>query len=216
MKYVFDELELKLYDGVGDDIIVEDVERQLKEANGQPITIRINSNGGDVFEGFAIYNILRAYPGFKTVYVDGLAASIASVIAFSGDKVIMNKASMMMIHNASSICIGMAKDMENMADALRQIDDVIVSVYMTRSRLTKDEIVELMAQEKFLKPEECLEYGFADEIYEEAIDPQQTQVALDQLCETINGRIATLNKLKGFRPVNKTKAFIANYLKEIK
>ena len=114
---------LKIYDYVGkyEEVNTENIQNQLDECNGKTLEIYINSYGGEVFEGFAIYNMLRRYTGYKKVYIDGIAASIASVIAMAGNEVIMNKASMLMIHNASGCAFGTFKEMEQVAEALKKI-----------------------------------------------------------------------------------------------
>lgn len=196
--------ELKIYDTIGDDgwgggITTNDIEEQLNNANGKPLNIYINSYGGEVFEGFAIYNILKRYSGFKTVYVDGIAASIASVIALCGDKVIMNQASMFMIHNASGCCIGNAEDMKKVIQALEQINEVIKDVYKSKTKLDDDKLTELMDKETFITAQECLDYGFCDEIMEKEVnEPMMNSIkeSMELLKNSIDERIKTLNDLK--------------------
>lgn len=193
-----DKAELKIYDNIekfwGFD--TEQLEEKLEEAAGKPLNVYINSYGGEVFEGFAIYNILKRYSGRKTVYVDGVAASIASLIALSGDHIVMHKASMIMIHNASGACFGTAEDMEKTAAALHQINQILKDVYEQRTNLTEDQITDFMNQEKFFTAEECLQYGFADEIDEEAADEKQTPTAFDLLKASVEERIAVYNQVK--------------------
>lgn len=160
---------LNIYDTIGSDgwgggITVASIEEQLAECNNKPLNIYINSNGGEVFEGFAIYNILKRYEGYKNVYIDGIAASIASVIALAGDKITMSKASMMMIHNASGVCIGNAEEMKKVVNALEQINEVIRDVYKSRVNISDEELIDMMDNETFLTANQCVEYGFADEI----------------------------------------------------
>ena len=173
MKYEFtneaESVSLKLYDTIGDDgwgggITTAEIEEQLSDSTDKPLNIYINSYGGEVFEGFAIYNMLKRYKGFKTVVVDGIAASIASVIAMCGDKVVMNEASMMMIHNASGVCIGNAEEMQKVVNALEQMNEVIRDVYKARTNLSDEKLAELMNNETFMSAKECVELGFADEI----------------------------------------------------
>lgn len=119
----------------------DDLDSLGKIAN---LDIYINSGGGDVFAGQAIYSMLVRYPAEKTVYVDGLAASIASVIAMAGDKIVMPANSMMMIHNAWTIASGNKDQLRDVADALDKIDQVIGEVYQKRTGKTAEEITELM------------------------------------------------------------------------
>lgn len=192
MKYEFtneaESISLKLYDTIGDDgwgggITTSDIEEQLSNEN-KPLNIYINSYGGEVFEGFAIYNMLKRYGGYKTVVVDGIAASIASVIAMCGDKIVMNEASMMMIHNASGVCMGNAEEMQKVVNALEQMNEVIRDVYIARTGLSSEKLEELMNNETFMSAKECVELGFADEVLE------------NNSQESINNAINTLNELK--------------------
>lgn len=194
---------LKIYDTIGSDgwgngITVDSIENELKDTNGKPLNIYINSNGGEVFEGFAIYNILKRYGGYKTVYIDGLAASIASVIALCGNKVVMNKASMMMIHNASGFCMGNAEEMKKVVNALEQINEVIRDIYKSKTNLSEEQIKDLMDNETFMTANECLEYGFADEIVEE----EQSKDTFNNMLESIDSiKNAVDQKIKLFNDI---------------
>ena len=130
------------------------------------LDIYINSGGGDVFAGQAIYSILERYPAEKTVYIDGLAASIASVIAMAGDKIVMPANAMMMIHNAWTIAAGNKEQLIDIADSLGKIDQVINGVYQKRTGKTAEEIAALMDAETWFTAAEAVEHGFADEIEE--------------------------------------------------
>lgn len=195
MKYDFrnevDSATLKIYDYIGDDgwgggVTVQDIQDQLAEADIKPLDVYINSYGGEVFEGFAIYNTLKRYRGFKTVYIDGIAASIASVIAMAGDKVVMNMASMMMIHNAIGGCYGNAEDMKKVVSALEQINEVIRDVYKARTNMEDDALKTLMDNETFMTAKECVDYGFADEIVEREMRPEDVKRTYDTLEEMKN------------------------------
>lgn len=133
----------------------------------QTLNIYINSPGGSVFDGMAIYNQLKRHKAFKNVYVDGVAASIASVIALAGDKVVIPKNAYFMIHQPWSIAWGTAVDFRKMADSLDVIEEGILNVYDERSPLLREEIKALMEAETWMTGEEALEYGFADEVSEE-------------------------------------------------
>lgn len=208
MKYEFkneaESASLKIYDYIGDDgwgggITAQSIEDELNNSNGKPLNVYINSNGGEVFEGFAIYNILKRYTGNKTVYVDGIAASIASVIAMAGNKVIMNTASMMMIHNASGFCYGNADDMKKVVNALEQINEVIRDVYKGRTNLDDERLTNLMDNETFMTAKECVEYGFADEILDEGMNAEnlgKAQNSLDEMKKNVEHSIKTFNDIK--------------------
>lgn len=132
------------------------------------IDLHINSNGGDVFDGQAIHSLIKNHKGFVTAYIDGLAASIATVIAMGADKVIMPKNAMMMIHNAWTGLYGNANDLRKMADDLDHINDTIVNTYLAKVKDKTDEatIRDLMDKESWLNAEECLSLGLCDEISE--------------------------------------------------
>ncbi len=130
------------------------------------LKIYINSGGGDVFAGQAIHSMLKRHSATKTVYIDGLAASIASVIAMAGDKIIMPKNAMMMIHKCWTLAIGNADDMRKMADDMDKIDESIIATYVEKTGLETDDIIELMTDETWMTAQDALDYGFADEIEE--------------------------------------------------
>lgn len=132
------------------------------------IDLHINSNGGDVFDGQAIHTLIKNHKGFVTAYIDGLAASIATVIAMGADKVIMPKNAMMMIHNAWTGLYGNANDLRKMADDLDHINDTIVHTYLAKVKDKTDEatIRDLMNKESWLNAEECLSLGLCDEVSE--------------------------------------------------
>lgn len=132
------------------------------------IDLHINSNGGDVFDGQAIHSLIRHNKAYVTAYVDGLAASIATVIAMGADKVVMPRNAMMMIHNAWTGMYGNANDLRKMADDLDHINDSIVNTYLAKAKdkTTEDEIRDLMDKESWLNADECFELGLCDEIAE--------------------------------------------------
>lgn len=201
---------LKIYDYVGkyEEVNTENIQNQLDECNGKPLEIYINSYGGEVFEGFAIYNMLRRYTGYKKVYIDGIAASIASVIAMAGNEVIMNKASMLMIHNASGCAFGTFKEMEQVAEALKKINEVIRDVYKEKTNLDDETLTTLMDNESYLTAQECVDYGFANNIIDDKEDDDETvtNTAKNNFINQIDQRIKTLNDLKTYQALE-TSAF---------
>lgn len=128
--------------------------------------VRLNSPGGNVYAGNAIYNILRRVDAEVIVTIDGLAASAASVIAMAGDKVVAAKNSMFMIHDAWTVAVGNAKKLRKTAGLLDQLQKTYVAVYQEKTGLPKDEIIEMLDEETWLTAEEALEKGFVDEIDE--------------------------------------------------
>ena len=132
------------------------------------LNVYVNSPGGDVFAGQAIYSQLKRHKATVNVHIDGLAASIASVIAMAGDTIHMPSNSMMMIHNAWSIAMGNAKDFRKMADDLDKIGLSIQETYLTKATgLEKDKLVELLDAETWLTAQECMDLGLCDVIDEE-------------------------------------------------
>lgn len=132
----------------------------LAEANGKDLNIHINSGGGSVFAGIAIYNMLKQYKGKKTVYIDGLAGSIASVIALVGDEIIMGTGSMMMIHKPWGLCSGNANDMRKYAECLDSIQESIISIYGEKLNdgVEVETINELVDAETWLTATETSKY----------------------------------------------------------
>lgn len=139
----------------------KDVQDFLEQLNGvSKINVHINSGGGSVFGGIAIYNILKRYNAEITVYVEGLAASIASVIAMAGDKIIIPANAQMMIHKPSSITWGNADDMRKEADILDGCQKVILNTYMqhTKEGVTPEQINALIDAETWKNGEEWQEF----------------------------------------------------------
>ncbi len=130
------------------------------------INLHIHSPGGEVFDGIAIYNQLKNYSATITVYIDGLAASMASVIAMVGDTVIMPKNAMMMIHKPWGVSWGDANDMREYADLLDKLENVLIPAYVAKTGKTTEEITAMLEQETWLDGDECVEHGFADKVIE--------------------------------------------------
>lgn len=129
------------------------------------LNVHINSPGGSVYDGVAIFNMLRQHKASVTVHIDGLAASIASVIAMSGDKVVMPSNSMMMIHNAMSVSMGNANDMRKMADDLEKINESVINSYIAKNpELDREYLKALMDDETWLTASEAYELGLVDVI----------------------------------------------------
>ncbi len=169
--------EISNYSWWGDEVTPKQFKDDLNALGDiDTLNVFINSPGGDVFAGQAIYSILRRCDAQVKVYVDGLAASIASLIAMAGDKVIMPKNAMMMIHSPWTVAVGNAQEFRKIADDMDKIRDSMVTAYESRSALTKEEILEMLDAETWLSAEDCFEYGFADEIEDE----KQVAACLDK------------------------------------
>ena len=147
------------------DVSAANLSKQL-EALGdvEQIDVYINSYGGEVAEGLAIYNALRRHKAKVRTYCDGFACSIASVIFMAGDERIMNESSLLMIHNAWTYAMGNSAELRKQADDLEKITQASVEAYKAHSSLSEKEIKKLMDNESWILPEEALSYGFATTI----------------------------------------------------
>jgi ATP-dependent Clp protease protease subunit len=138
----------------------------LRAIGSKPVTVKVNSPGGDMFEGIAIYNLLRAHKAKVTVQVMGWAASAASIIAMAGDDIRMGLGTFMMVHNAWGIVIGNRHDMRDAADLFDGFDSALADIYEARTGLARKEITKLMDAETFMSPTQAVENGFADSVDE--------------------------------------------------
>lgn len=165
-------------DGLGDDV--------------DEIRVRINSPGGEVWEGMAILNMLRAHKARVVAVVDGIAASAASVIATGCDETVMSPGTQMMVHDASGFCLGQANDMRKMAQALDSVSDSIASIYAESAGGTSAEWRAVMVEETWYTAEEAVEATLADRVAvvpdaggattagaEPAADPDEVEDAFD-------------------------------------
>ena len=132
------------------------------------IELFVNSYGGSVKEGIAIYNMLKRKKCKKYCFVDGFAYSVASIICLACDKIIMGLGTSMMIHDMWVRCEGNAKELRKQADDLDTLMEANRKIYLERAKnLTEEQLIEMMEKETILTPEQCLEYGFCDEISNE-------------------------------------------------
>jgi len=160
-----DVAEVAIYDEIGYwGLSADQFLAELREITASEIHLRLNSPGGEIFDGVAIHNVLRSHSARVTVFVDSLAASIASVIAMAGDKVIMQPHSQMMIHDGSGLCIGDAAEMRRMADDLDRQSDNIAAVYAERAGGTARQWRARMVAETWYTAQEAVEAGLADEV----------------------------------------------------
>lgn len=133
------------------------------------VVVHINSPGGDVFAGAAIYSALRSHKGNVTVQIVGIAASAASVIAMAGDEVLISPVAYMMIHNPWTMAQGDAHEMEHQAEILREIGNGLVAAYAQKTGLETDEIQRLLDAETYMNAETAVELGFADGMLYETV-----------------------------------------------
>ncbi|EPH1498116.1 TPA: Clp protease ClpP [Pseudomonas aeruginosa] len=160
--------EILLYDEIGVwGITAQQFARELKALGDLSlISLRIHSPGGDVFEGTAIYNLLKNHPARVEAHVDGLAASMASVIAMAADTIYMPENAMMMVHRPWGIQGGEADDMRRYADLLEKIEGTMVAAYMAKTGKSEEDIKSLLKAETWMDGREAVEAGFADQLTE--------------------------------------------------
>lgn len=195
-----DEAVVRIYDEIWFlGVNALDLAADLDGITAPNIRVEINSPGGDVWDGVAIYNALRAHPAKVTTRVDGIAASIASVIAQAGDHRVMLGGSQMMIHNAWGLTVGDHGDHEDMAAMLMHQDDVIAGIYAQRSGGTKDQFKALMDAETWLTAEAAVELGLADEVIDPGSrEPEKPADKLsDRLTAVVDLGAAVLNDVEG-------------------
>lgn len=130
------------------------------------LTVRINSPGGDVSAGVAMYNMLNEHEGEVTVKVDGIAASIASLIAMAGDKIVMLPGAMMMVHKPWTIAAGNSDDMTQVVEMLEKTGESMIPIYAARTGLSEERVEELLKAETWMTASDAVELGFADEAVE--------------------------------------------------
>ncbi|EKH9212908.1 Clp protease ClpP (plasmid) [Vibrio parahaemolyticus] len=156
-----------IYDEIGLwGITAEEFVNQLNGIDAEEIDLRINSPGGSVFEGMAIYNALRRHKAKISTYVDGLAASMGSVIALAGDEVNMAENAYYMIHNPWGGCWGEAKDMRKYAERLDEMREQIANIYQAKTGLDRDAILQAMDDETWYTGKTAQDAGFVDNLTE--------------------------------------------------
>jgi ATP-dependent Clp protease protease subunit len=157
---IFGDIGLDYWDDTG--FTAQRCADALNALGPKPVTIEINSPGGDVFEGLAIYNLLREHPAKVTVKVMGLAASAASIIAMVGDEIIMGTGSFIMVHNAWVCACGNQNDLRRVLEMLEPIDAALAQIYATRTGASLETVQHLLDNETWLNAAEAVDQGFAD------------------------------------------------------
>ena len=159
--------EIILYGDIGFDITAKEFSDELKALGDvSEITVRINSFGGDVFDGVAIYSRLIDSGAKIVVFIDGIAASAASVIAMAGHEIHIGEAAFIMIHDARTLTKGEAADLRKTADRLDAVNEQMAGIYQRRTGLEIAKIREMMADETEFNAEQAVEFGFATDIFE--------------------------------------------------
>jgi len=162
--------EILLYDEIGEDpwfgtgVSAKQFTEDLQAVDTEEIHLRINSPGGNVFEGITMLNALRRHDSKVTVFVDGLAASAASLVAMGGDQIVMSRNAEMMIHDAWGVAIGNAEEMQRMADDLGRASDNIASAYADRAGGTVNQWRKAMTAETWYSDKEAVSAGLADRV----------------------------------------------------
>jgi len=164
---------ISIYDVIGEDdwtgggFTARRLAAALRSVGASEVTVKINSPGGDMFEGLAIYNLLAEHPAKVTVDVMGIAASAASVIAMAGDEIRMGLGSFVMIHNAWGGVIGNRNDFVAAAEIFESFDGALADVYEARSGMNKADILTLMDADTYMGAKDALAKGFADTLIQQ-------------------------------------------------
>ena len=207
--------EISIYDAIGGyDVNAKQFVDELKEINAETINLRINSPGGSVIDGNAMFNALQRHPAKVITHIDGLAASMASVIAMAGDEVHMADNALLMIHNPWTMSIGDADELRADADLLDKMSASILSAY-GRSQYEADEIKNLMDEETWFTAQEAFDAGFVDHIstgLRAAASDITAMAASSEFSIPADKQIASLNKQ--IEAITKTGVDVSNELAE--
>lgn len=163
-----DENTVTIYDVIGEDMwtgggfTAKRMSAALRAIGKNDVTVKVNSPGGDMFEGIAIYNLLREHTAKVTIDVMGWAASAASIIAMAGDEIRMGLGTFMMVHNAWGVVVGNRHDMRDAAKLFDGFDAAIADIYEARTGMKRAAVEKLMDAETFMGPSEAVTNGFAD------------------------------------------------------
>lgn len=158
-----DVAELRIYDEIGwFALTADDFAKKLEGITADVIRLRLNSPGGEVFDGTAIHSLLRQHPARVEVHIDGLAASIASYIALAGDEIHMAEGAYLMIHNPWSFALGDADDLRKQAEVLDKVTSNLARAYAAKMGRPEAEVLALMADETWFTVDEALEAGLVD------------------------------------------------------
>jgi ATP-dependent Clp endopeptidase proteolytic subunit ClpP len=179
MKWIYDWLEYESCCPAD----VKSVITELKDES-EELKVIINSPGGDVQAGQEIYSVLKDVKNHVTIEVQSMAASAASMIAMAGDTVRMSPVSLLMIHNASTRAAGDYRDMQHTAEVLQTVNAAIMQAYIAKTGKTEDELKVMMDKETWLTANQCLEYGFADEIIKDETPAVITNAMIGRLSVT--------------------------------
>lgn len=169
------------------DVSSYSLSQRLQGLDVDQIDVHINSYGGEVAEALAIYNTLKRHSASVTTYVDGFACSAATVIFMAGDRRIMSQVGNFLVHPASVYTAGNAEQLRKEADNLDAITEQSITAYMQALTKSREELIDLMSQERFLKPSEVLEWGFATEIEDQ--DDDDDEKATQSVRKKVNAKL---------------------------
>lgn len=191
------------YSWFEDDITPKMFKDDLYQAgNGGPVTVRMNSGGGDVFAASVIRSTLVDYPGKVTVRIDGLAASAATIVAMAGDKVRMQDTAYFMIHDPSTLVWGNIDELKQVLEILKTVKEGIMDAYETRSKMGREKLSKLMTAETWMTANQAVEWGFVDEVIS---DPKRNGNA------SALKNVAVVNALRSYQNLPKA---LQNLLKQ--
>jgi ATP-dependent Clp protease, protease subunit len=188
--------EIRIYDAIGGGgITAESIAASIPDGTSE-ITVRLNSPGGAVSDGLAIYNYLRDHKAKVTTIVDGYAASAASIVMLAGDVRQVHESSVVVVHNPWTIAAGDARDMRHNADVLEELRIALLDIYKDRTKMCESELAEMLDAETWMRGAVAVEYGFADEVirYEEEEGKQAASVHFGRMLEIINGGNELMSK----------------------
>lgn len=211
-----EEAELYIYGDIvdyawrEDDVSANDIRKKLDESNAKTINVHINSLGGDTFTGVAIYNLLKEKSKQANIvtYVDAIAASAASIIAMAGNKIVMPSNTLMMIHNCWTFGIGNAKELRKTADDMDKIMDAVIQCYLSKVKISEEELRNLLDEETYLTAKEAFDKGFCDEVLE--LSDNDSQNALSSLARIVK------NHTEKSKIINETNIIVSNKIDEKK
>ena len=174
-------MDIQIYDVI-DGVTAATVKRLLASGSNEPITLHINSPGGNVTDALAIFNNLRAYAGTVTAFVDGLAASSATLVMLAADEVVMASHSLIMVHNPWTVAMGDASAMRQSADTLDKAAGEMITLYAERTGQSAEAITAIMEAETWYNAEEAVAAGFAQRVEASEQDkPRMSAVAMAYL-----------------------------------
>ena len=208
----------------GDDVIsAKSITKELENTT-VPITVYLNTQGGDVFEGIEIYNLFKNHQSDITVEITGLCASAGTFIALGADKVVMDTGTQFMIHQASTIAYGNKEDIQKSLNALESIDKSIISIYKAKTGKSEEELEDMLKKETWFDCEKALENGFIDEIKEtvpkqkEEEKNNQSNIDIQNLADLIADELEKRNAGVQQKPAEKEEETkkISNFSKFMK